>query len=349
MTSLRSKPKIKWIVYSFGLIGAGLFTLLLARAGAPEVARAMSTIGWWLLVIALYHLFPMFLDTFEWWILFPGPDRIRLPSLYLVRWIGESVSNLVPAAQVGGDLVRTRLAILKGVSVSIATATVLVDITVSVFTQTLFTLIGLSLLLIATGQTRLIGPTLAAAPVALAGVAAFYALQRLGLFRLFGAVVSRYVNDPKWKSLVRKGGEVDQNLAQIYQRKGTLFACFLITLTSFFVGSVEVWIGMQALGLPQGFSNAVILESVGQGVQTLLCLVPGGLGVREGGYVVVGGLLGIPGDAAFALALIRRVRELATGIPGLIVWQLFEGKRLFRVARRSCQAPEQHLPQGIDA
>jgi len=43
--------------------------------------------------------------------------------------------------------------------------------------------------------------------------------------------------------------------------------------------------------------------------------------------VFVGGLLGIPGETAFALALIRRVRELALGVPGLLVWQLIEGGR----------------------
>ena len=74
----------------------------------------------------------------------------------------------------------------------------------------------------------------------------------------------------------------------------------------------------------------MILECVGQGIQTALCLVPGALGVREGGYVAVGGLLGIPGEAAFALALIRRVRELALGLPGLFAWQLVEGGRLLR-------------------
>jgi uncharacterized membrane protein YbhN (UPF0104 family) len=58
--------------------------------------------------------------------------------------------------------------------------------------------------------------------------------------------------------------------------------------------------------------------------------VPGGLGVQEGGYLVVGNLLGIPGDAAFALSLIARVRELALGIPGLISWQIIEGRRLWR-------------------
>src|SRR5712692_3870586 len=55
-----------------------------------------------------------------------------------------------------------------------------------------------------------------------------------------------------------------------------------------------------------------------------------GSGVQESGYVLVGNLLGIPGETAFALSLIARVRELGFGIPGLIGWQLIEGRRLLR-------------------
>ena len=35
-------------------------------------------------------------------------------------------------------------------------------------------------------------------------------------------------------------------------------------------------------------------------------------------------------EAAFALALIRRVRELVLGLPGLLAWQLVEGGRFLR-------------------
>jgi hypothetical protein len=111
-------------------------------------------------------------------------------------------------------------------------------------------------------------------------------------------------------------------------------------MVSFVTGSVEVWIGLHAIGLAASFKHALILECVGQGIQTALCLVPGALGVREGGYVAVGALLGIPGEAAFALALIRRVRELALGLPGLFAWQMVEGGRLLRRYGLRTESPE---------
>ena len=53
-------------------------------------------------------------------------------------------------------------------------------------------------------------------------------------------------------------------------------------------------------------------------------------GVSEGGFVVFGALLGLPAEIALAIALAKRVRELALGLPGLIVWQWIEGHNLPR-------------------
>jgi putative membrane protein len=188
----------------------------------------------------------------------------------------------------------------------------------------------LGLLILASGQTNLVGPALAGAPLAIAVVAGFYLLQRLGLFRLFTTIVSRWADNPQWRSVAGKGGELDEVLQSIYARRHIILACCLCTMASWLIGSAEVWIGLFALGIPSTFDRAVILESVGQGVRSALFFIPGAIGVHEGGYVFVGGLLGIPGEAAFALALIRRVRELALGVPGLIVWQLIEGGRTWR-------------------
>ena len=100
--------------YLLGITGAALFTILLIHQGAQDVVRAVAAAGWWLAVIAAFHLLPLFLDAFEWSILFPPKRRLQLRTIYWVRWLGESFSNLVPAAQVGGDILRARLAVLHG-------------------------------------------------------------------------------------------------------------------------------------------------------------------------------------------------------------------------------------------
>src|SRR5205814_2569057 len=97
-----------------------------------------------------------------------------------------------------------------------------------------------------------------------------------------------------------------------------------------FRSSGEVWIALYALNLHATVVNAVILQSTILTVRNVGFAVPSGLGVQEGGYVLIGSLLGIDGTNALALSLIARVRELALGIPGLVTWQVLEGRRLLR-------------------
>src|SRR6516165_12215901 len=217
--------KIGPTVYLLGFTGALLFTVLLIREGVYDVVRAVAAAGWWLVFIPFFNLFPLFLDSFEWWILFPKEDRPRLRTTFWARFLGESFSNLVPAAQVGGDIVRARIMVLYGTPMDVSAGTVLVDITISVFTQTLFSLFGLLLLIVVTGRTSLLGPTLMGAPFAILAVAGFYFVQRMGMFRLFGAILSRCATDTGWRNLAGKSGELDQALRRIYSRVSAVAGC----------------------------------------------------------------------------------------------------------------------------
>ena len=55
-------------------------------------------------------------------------------------------------------------------------------------------------------------------------------------------------------------------------------------------------------------------------------MVPGALGALEAGYVLFGAMFGLPADTALAISLSKRVRELALGVPGLLLWQFVEGR-----------------------
>ena len=58
-------------------------------------------------------------------------------------------------------------------------------------------------------------------------------------------------------------------------------------------------------------------------------IVPAAIGVQEGGFVLIGGLLGLAPETALALALMRRARDIIVFTPALLVWQFGWGKRLF--------------------
>ena len=74
-----------------------------------------------------------------------------------------------------------------------------------------------------------------------------------------------------------------------------------------------------------------MIEALIQGSVSAGFAIPAALGVQEAGFLVFGGMLGLPHDVAAALAVIRRCRDLLCYAPGLVVWQLHEGKRLLRL------------------
>ncbi len=327
---MKAPGKIQVTVWLFGLAGAALFTGLLIHQGVGQVLDAFATGEWAIMGIVVYHLIPIFLDALAWWVLFPNPDRPPMLRLFWMRWIGESVSTLVPSAAVGGDIVRARLAAIRGVPLPIAAGTVLVDLTLGIFIQAGFALLGLVLLVDLTGKTSFVRPTLIGIVIALFAFAGFYYVQRMGMFRFIGRIVSRLADSSDWNSLVQGGDTLDRTIRTLYARRRGVVGCCAWTIASLVIGSGEIWLALWILDLPDSFLNALILQSMVLTIRSAAFPVPAGLGVQEGGYLVVGNLLGISGEGAFALALVARAREIGLGIPGLISWQVIEGRRLLR-------------------
>jgi len=172
--------------------------------------------------------------------------------------------------------------------------------------------------------------------VGVAAVGGFYFVQRRGMFRFLARMIAKLANSPEWQSLVHSGAAFDEAVRSRYSQRGKVMICCALTIASFVLSSGEVWIAMWALNLHATIVNAVILQSMALAIRSAAFAVPAGLGVQEGGYVIVACLLGIANDSSkcgelgFALSMIARVRELGFGIPGVIAWQLIEARRLLR-------------------
>jgi putative membrane protein len=323
------KP-IQPIVFFLGLAGIALLIVLLFREGAGQVANAIAHAGWGVLAVILFHLLQTVSDSAGWLALIPKENRIGLGRSFLLHWMGESINNLLPTARVGGDIVVSRLATMWGIPLKIAIAAIVVDVTIGIVTK-VFYLVGACFLLIAaTGRTDLARPVLVAVVTGTLAVAGFYAVQRAGIFKWGARLASRLAKSAAWDSLVHGGEAVDHTIRRLYARRLGIASCAFFWILSWLIASGETWIALRALGLHSNFTTAVILESASLAIRGAAFLVPGAVGIQEGGYILLGNILGISGEMALALSLLRRVRELALGIPGLIAWQLIEGGRLWR-------------------
>jgi putative membrane protein len=311
-----------------------LVIYLIIDSGAAQVAHAMLVIGWGLIPITLFHIVPFSLSALSWRELLPPASRPNTGTIIRIRWIRESINSLLPVASIGGDVASMRLVHLGGVPSAQAASSVVVDTTLGVVTQLIFVLSGVGLLLMrSTDRTSLLvaRTVLIAMGVLFLAITAFVFFQHRGLFAAF-ARFARHLVPGKWlAALASRASMVDDSVVTAYRSGSVMLRANLLRLIGWAAGAGEIWLVMQSLGLPIGVGDAYILESLGSGVRAATFMVPGALGALEGSYVLFGAMFGLPADTALAISLSKRVRELAWGVPGLLLWQHIEGR--YRVLR----------------
>lgn len=305
------------------LVGLLLAVVILALEGFRSVASALAVAGWGLVWISGIHVCVLTADTVAWrWLIVPQ-NPVSLLPLLRVRWIGESVNHLLPVASLGGELLRAWLAHRAlGVRGSVAAASTVVDMTLAVVTQILFTLIGLGVLVSRGAQSQLVDTVVIGCALLAAAVVGFVIVQRAGLFGFSSRVVENLASRVGWTSVVDDATRLDDAILRTYADVGPVTASTVWRMLAWFIGAVEIWAGAQVLGHPIGFAEAIMLESLVLAIRSAAFVVPGGYGIQEGTFVILGGLIGMPADVALALSLVKRIRELIIGLPGLLAWQV---------------------------
>ncbi|WP_131115048.1 flippase-like domain-containing protein [Lichenihabitans psoromatis] len=316
------------------LVGLALVIALIAYYGASSVFDAVTAVGWGAALVALVRAGETSGAGLAWWFVVPGAAGPLVRICMLLRWLREAINSLLPVAQVGGDLIGARLLTFWGVPGGAAGASVVVDLFVQTVTQFFFTLIGLACLIQAGGDTGIVRA--AAIGLAILGPAliGFFVAQRFGGFRFVEQAMLRLAKDPKWASL---GGisSLNDRLQEIYRHPLGLAICFAIHFAIWFFGVLEVYTALHFMGYPVDYRTALVIESLGQAVRGAAFVVPGAIGVQEGGFIALCAVFGIPAPTAIALSLVKRLPEIALGIPGLMIWQGIEGRQLLRATRNS--------------
>jgi putative membrane protein len=321
-----------WFVGFAALVG------LMAWSGADLVVQAVASVGVGVCLVVLVRVATVSVAGAGWWMLFSPSTRPPLRICVLLRIVREAANTLLPMAQVGGDLIGARLLTFWGVRGPLAAANIIVDILMQAATQFQFAVIGLVTLIFLVGDgtvARSAATGLAIAAVALCG---FYLAQRRSGQRIFAFVLGRLAGDRKWQV----HGTVDQvyqNLAVIYADRQRLFASGAVHLVGWVIGLLEVYVALALMGHPINLGEALVIESLIHAVRGAAFAIPGALGAQEGGIVVLCAIFGIPADQALALSLLKRVADLAVGIPGLLAWQVLEGGRLRAIHGRREREP----------
>src|SRR6185503_12818356 len=295
------KLAMTWTAYAGLAIGVTLFAWVILYEGAGAVAQVLGQAGWGIVAIALCHLPSVWADAMAWRRLLRTAGSPPLRSVVWARWIGESINDLLPVMQVGGNVAKAWLLVKRGVPLAPAGASVVVDVTLVVLSQIIFTLVGLVLLAPRLGQPGVAAVVLVVSALMGLLLWAFYLAQRRGFFGAIARVSRRILGGWDLTSMTSGAEAIDSSVAKLYRDPRTLAGAGLWHLLSWVLGTGEVWLGLRLLGHPVDLWTALLIESLGQAIRTGSFAVPGALGVQEGGYVLLGNGLGIAPQVSLAL------------------------------------------------
>jgi putative membrane protein len=316
------------------ILGFCAMIALIAAEGAGAIAQLLAGAGLRLLLLVPLQTVPLLLDVLGWRSILPA--QVRVPALFSIACIRQAINRLLPVANVGGEIASVRLLARQGVPAATAGASILVELMLALFAQYLFVAIGVICLCAGAGGARIIqglvvGLAAALPPLLLMLVFA----QRGRIFQRIEVRMSRLLGP--WiqgSPGIGQGARVDAAVRESLAAHGRVSRALGWQLAGLVAGCSETWLALRWLGHGVSPADALVLESLTQAARSVLFMVPSALGVQEAGLIGAGMLVGLAPDAALALSLAKRMREVLFGLPWLLTWQWMEGRTLFLQLRR---------------
>jgi putative membrane protein len=326
---------VKTLSIALAVLGLLLGTVLIGWFGAARVLAGVLSVGWGGFAIVLgWQLLLFAILGLAWDAIVP---QRQARSLWLFVWgrmVRDAASNCLPFSQLGGFVFGARAVTLHGISWSLATASTVVDLTAEFLAELAFTAIGLGILIARAPDSRLAVPLEIGLGLAVLAAVAFVWLQQ-GAAPLFSAM-GRVIAGRRFGDAQERVEVLQAELSLIYGQTLRLAVCFVVHLIGWLCTGVAGWITYHLLGVPIAFDDALAIEALLAAASAVAFLVPVSAGVQEAGYAGLGAIFGVAPELSLAVSLVRRARDLALGVPILLLWQMFEMRRL-RAARAAAE------------
>ncbi|MBI2994147.1 MAG: flippase-like domain-containing protein [Gammaproteobacteria bacterium] len=314
------------------VLGLLLLIGLLIWQGVMAVLQLLASSGLMLLLLPLVWL-PNVLPATEAWrrLVAPG-HRPRFAHALLAIWMGRAVNDLLPVATIGGEIAKARLIYIWGCPAKIASASVIVDKTAQVIAVILWGLIGVACLLQLAQDDRLAHLALAGFGILALATAGFFFVQRAGMLGFLAHMGESLLQVESLNGITVSAREVDASVMEIYRARPRFAIAIGLRTLALLLQSAEVWVACLLLGHPIGVLEAVMVKSLTATLSDIAFIIPNAYGVQEGAFIIIGGLIGLPPDAALAVSLALRIRDLILDPAGLLALHQIEAHRWVKAA-----------------
>lgn len=309
-----------------GALGVALAAYLVKFVGVGAVFSAATAVGWrGFVLLTLYTaaIFPLL--GAAWYTLLPDPAPGYLGITIWARMVRDSAAEVLPFSQLGGIAFGARAAAMHGIPIPLAFASMLADITTELFAQIAYAALGVAILATWTprsGSAPAHTSALAAGVVLGAAGGALFAFLQLKGRGFTGRIAARLL--PR---AVTTTQAVVGALDSVYRSRLRIALSATEHLIAWIASAGAAWIAFRLIGAHAHWSAVLALESLVYAARSAAPFVPNALGVQEAAYAALAPLFGIGADFGLAVSLIKRARDIALGIPVLVIWQAVEGRR----------------------
>ncbi|HEY2780811.1 MAG TPA: lysylphosphatidylglycerol synthase domain-containing protein [Steroidobacteraceae bacterium] len=316
-------PKFRLAVLA--LVGCALAVYILERIGLKPILSAAAAVGWrGFTILCVYQLLLFVLLGTAWNVLIPASCGSRAPVFIWARMVRDATSELLPFSHLGGIVLSARTAMFHGVPRQVAIGSMVTDVTTEMLAQILFTAAGVGILTTSTPHNSLTFSIASTAVLGLAAIvlscSAFVAFQRYGQ-----AFTTRLISR-LFPSAASAAESVAACIAEIYRRPANVCLSVLLHCGGWAATALSTWIALVLMGVDAHFWPVFAIESLVCAARSMAFLVPSGLGVQEVAYAAIAPLFGIGAEIGLAISVLKRAREIAVGLPILLLFQWTEGR-----------------------
>lgn len=306
--------------------GVVLAAWLVARFGWSDVLAAAARMGVGGFVLFCLWSAGMFLLLGGAWQAAAHASPRRIPLFAGARLVREAVADFIPLSHLGGMAAGARVLRASGIPGPRVYASMIVDQATEMASQLVITLFGVAAaasLLLGEGGAAIRSAVLLGT-IALALVVVAFVLSQRHFVRIAAALARRLL-----PGAATTLDEVDADLERLYAGRGHVIASFAWNLAAWLAAAGAAWLALRLIGYPLAFWKLVSIESLIAVVRSVAFAVPGAIGFQEAAYAALGPLFGLPAEAALALSLARRARDVVAALAAVAVWQWVEARALW--------------------
>jgi putative membrane protein len=322
---------VKLRVVIVALLGLALAIYLVAYTGIGAVFSAAAAVGLGGFgLLCLYALALFVVLGCAWRVLLPESSLANLRVFLWARMVRDAATDVLPFSQLGGIVLGARAAILHGVSDAMVYASTIVDVTAEMLAQIAYVALGVLILDLrappASFAQSLVKALLIGMVCAVAAAGIFLALQRHG-HRVIEKFTARVLPGALLRTIA-----VSTALDSIYRSRARVGASIVLHSVGWVASAIGVWIAFRLIGMRVDLKSVLALESLVSAIRSTAVFIPHALGAQEAAYTVLSPLFGIGAEFGLAVSVLKRARDLAVGIPILLIWQAIEGRSASRPA-----------------